>query len=181
MRAELAARLTAWAVDRAGKLTSERAMVAVGLMGGLLYLASEAAEPWVQLGLAGLAVLVGLGFLWAKTVRPTRRSIDHTDSPMARGAARRRPPPLTPSPASRGGPMPKKIRALFQVGQVERHDNCVSVSLEVVTAESHPEHAEFWEATPSGEITMVITNPAAFDVFETGAVVPVDFEVSGPR
>ena len=64
-------RLAAWAVDRAGKLTSERALVAMALIGALLWLASGAAEAWVQLVLAGFATCVGAAFIWAKTVRPT--------------------------------------------------------------------------------------------------------------
>lgn len=63
--------LAAWAVDRAGKLTSERALVAMALIGALLWLASGAAESWVQLTLAGFACVVGVVFIWAKTVRPT--------------------------------------------------------------------------------------------------------------
>jgi hypothetical protein len=38
-----------------------------------------------------------------------------------------------------------------------------------------PENKSFWEATPSGEMTMTITNPAAAKQFVVGKTYYVDF------
>ena len=73
MPRELLAQLGAWAVDRAGKLTSAREAVVHALLAGLLYLAIEAADPLVQLGFAALASLVVVVFVWSLTVRPSHR------------------------------------------------------------------------------------------------------------
>lgn len=42
-------------------------------------------------------------------------------------------------------------------------------------ANADDENKAFWDATPNGELTMVITNPAAKDYFKVGTAYYLDF------
>lgn len=65
------------------------------------------------------------------------------------------------------------VRAKFQCVKRELHGG---VTLRAVYSED-PEHENkaFWEATPSGEIEMHITEPDAADFFKLGREYYVDF------
>jgi hypothetical protein len=49
-----------------------------------------------------------------------------------------------------------------------------AVRLVPVSHKGSPENTSFWEATPSGELTMVITNPAAALQFVPGRCYYLD-------
>ena len=42
-------------------------------------------------------------------------------------------------------------------------------------SENTEENKSFWDATPSGEIKLVITNKGSYDFFEPGKTYSVDF------
>jgi len=49
----------------------------------------------------------------------------------------------------------------------------------VASQDPRSENGQFWQATPSGQIQMSISNPAAFAFFEPGAEYYVTFERAG--
>lgn len=67
------------------------------------------------------------------------------------------------------------VRAKFRVDSVtpDEYGN-VNVSLSAVI-DGSPENEEFWKATPSGTITMSISNPEAAEVFKPTMQFYVDF------
>ena len=65
------------------------------------------------------------------------------------------------------------VRAKFQVWTKDTGEEG-NVHLHPVMTGSE-ENKVFWNATPSGDITMYITNPAAFRAFEVGKEYYVDF------
>lgn len=68
--------------------------------------------------------------------------------------------------------MAKTVRAKFRCitgGQM--------VSMHAV-ADGSEENKKFWEATPSGNLDMFISNPEAQDLFEAGKLYYLDFTVA---
>lgn len=77
-------------------------------------------------------------------------------------------------------PKPKEIpmttRAKFRCSSVERFELGANVKLSVVyDPNGNGENANFTKATPCGDITMRVDNPAAAVQFEPGKVYYVDF------
>lgn len=52
----------------------------------------------------------------------------------------------------------------------------VQVELNAITGTKSEENKAFWQATPSGSISLSITNPDAFNQFEAGEEYYVTFE-----
>jgi hypothetical protein len=75
------------------------------------------------------------------------------------------------------------IRAKFRVDEVipggpeKGPQNAETVLMRPVTPDKDPmgENQKFWNATPSGEIKMTITNPEAWGSFRPGMECYVDF------
>lgn len=67
-----------------------------------------------------------------------------------------------------------KTRAKFKVDAVQKQDWGTTVQLSPVGCGLSKENEAFWNATPTGQITMTITTSAA-DQFEVGKEVYVDF------
>jgi len=71
--------------------------------------------------------------------------------------------------------MSKTVRALFTCREVNdrkfEHGEQTEVRLAAVN------EGPFWEATPSGELTMTITAPDAADFFEAGRDYYLDFQL----
>lgn len=75
----------------------------------------------------------------------------------------------------------QKVRAKFWVKEIVHHhngspgtDQPVSVKLSAVYGDGKG-NEDWSKYTPQGDITMMITNPAASDFFTLGAKVFVDF------
>ena len=67
----------------------------------------------------------------------------------------------------------KTVRAKFLCTDVEGDDTEATVTFEAVTA--HTAENESWSKwTPSGSLSMHITNPAALDLFEAGVEYYLD-------
>ncbi|QAB30911.1 hypothetical protein [Pantoea ananatis] len=68
------------------------------------------------------------------------------------------------------------IRAKFQCHYIHKSDDGLSrtVNLNAVTTGS-PENEEWSKYTPGGQISIHISNPAAFNKFEQGKEYYVDF------
>lgn len=79
--------------------------------------------------------------------------------------------------------MPATTRAKFRVSGVEFNQyqgpTAPKITLMAVSpaigAPDSPENKSFWNATPQGQITITISNPAAAEVFELGKDYYVDF------
>lgn len=74
-----------------------------------------------------------------------------------------------------------KVRAKFKVDSISteafQYGKQSTVSLSAVTSDGKSdEDRSFWEATPSGSITIQIANATALQFFEPGKEVFVDFE-----
>lgn len=68
------------------------------------------------------------------------------------------------------------VRAKFVCKSVEHHEgNVRTVRLEPVIYDDCDENKAFWKYTPSGTMSMSITNPAAFEQFEPGVEYYLDF------
>lgn len=69
------------------------------------------------------------------------------------------------------------VRAKFLVKKVEFfNENARQVVLHpVYSQDPNHENKTFWDATPSGELTMIINNPRAAEFFEIGQEYYVDF------
>lgn len=69
------------------------------------------------------------------------------------------------------------VRAKFFVKKVEYYaENSRQVVLAAVYSQDpNHENKMFWDATPSGEITMVINNPRAGAFFQPGQEYYIDF------
>lgn len=69
------------------------------------------------------------------------------------------------------------VRGKFRVEQVTEHARFSGreVKLEAVYDDGIEENRRFAEATPTGEITMHIDNPAAAEQFKVGTELYVDF------
>jgi hypothetical protein len=75
------------------------------------------------------------------------------------------------------------VVAKFEVTEVDHpNDGHTTVRMFPVNHENDPDHVnrKFWEATPSGELDMYITNPGAGAYFEKGAVYTLTFERDAP-
>ena len=70
--------------------------------------------------------------------------------------------------------MNPKVRAKFLCRSVVDRGTGVAVNLEAVTQGSE-ENKAFWNATPSGQLSMFITNPDATRHFEAGKSYYIDF------
>ena len=70
--------------------------------------------------------------------------------------------------------MGEMVRAKFECKSVEGAGGYFDIRLEPVYGESG-ENAKFWNATPSGEISLTTTNEAAAKQFEKGREYYVDF------
>lgn len=74
----------------------------------------------------------------------------------------------------------KKVRAKFYCTGVARQrsdggqNDSDTVSFSAVTATENPENKTWSKYTPSGSLTMTITNPACFDTFEVGKEYFID-------
>jgi hypothetical protein len=66
------------------------------------------------------------------------------------------------------------VRAKFKCWDVKSSEGVVQVMFMAVTDESE-ENKQFWQYTPSGQLTMSITNPAAYEQFKAGAEYYLDF------
>lgn len=69
-------------------------------------------------------------------------------------------------------------RAKFKVERVDRKDDACNVELRAVT-EHDADNEAFWKYTPAGHLQMYITNPAAFEQFQTGQVYYIDLTLAG--
>lgn len=68
------------------------------------------------------------------------------------------------------------MRAKFQVQMVEEYAGGQrTFNLNAVTGDGTPENQSFWNATPSGSMKIVITNPAARDFLKVGKAYYLDF------
>lgn len=73
------------------------------------------------------------------------------------------------------------MRAMFQCSNLEEFKNQdgeivqETISMTAVIADDNPEHNQFSEATPSGELVMMVSNPEAFGFFECGKDYYLDF------
>jgi hypothetical protein len=83
------------------------------------------------------------------------------------------------------------LRAKFEVRERTEHawtDESERRHVESVGLVLHPvyspdpttENYAFWNATPGGQLQMTITNPSAFDFFQEGAEVYLDFTIAKP-
>lgn len=72
-----------------------------------------------------------------------------------------------------------RLRAKFACLSVQKWVNSEQVKLLAVTKDSE-ENKAFWDATPSGQVDMSITNSAAFGSFEPGAEYYLDFTLVEP-
>ncbi len=71
-----------------------------------------------------------------------------------------------------------EVRGKFYVSEVTNHSatsTCVTVKLTSVYSNGKPEDNTYAAATPSGAITMTITNPDAVEKLAIGKVFYVDF------
>lgn len=73
--------------------------------------------------------------------------------------------------------MATTIRAKFEVTSIERFSwgDQVLIKLQPRYDESIPEDRRFEEATPSGNLDMHVSNPAAIEVFKLGKTFYLDF------
>lgn len=73
--------------------------------------------------------------------------------------------------------MSKTVRAKMFVTSKTTYQGSTGtgVKLQPVYGDASPENKAFFEATPSGEITMHIKNQVAADAFELGKAYYVDF------
>lgn len=76
----------------------------------------------------------------------------------------------------------EKVRAKFWITGIQHqspkgaeHDQVATVTMQPVYVTEAGENADWSKYTPSGEIKMTITNPAAIEAFELGASYFVDF------
>lgn len=70
------------------------------------------------------------------------------------------------------------VRAKFHCSEITKQQNSDGYGIKLTPVYSdNPQHENkaFWDATPCGEISMFITNPAAAGAFELGAEYYVDF------
>lgn len=70
------------------------------------------------------------------------------------------------------------MRAKFSVRQITKYDHLTQTDVKlspVYSDDPESENKKFWDATPSGELTMRINNPAAADFFELGREYYLDF------
>lgn len=78
----------------------------------------------------------------------------------------------------------QRVRAKFWVKEIVHHHNGAQgtdqpVTVKLAAAYNNGIGNEDWSKyTPSGDITMMITNPAASDFFELGKQVYVDFSLA---
>lgn len=66
-----------------------------------------------------------------------------------------------------------KIKTRWRCHCVTRYTDTAVVKL---TASAETEDKEFWNYTPSGEVTVTITNPKALDYFKPGEIYTLTFE-----
>lgn len=67
------------------------------------------------------------------------------------------------------------VRAKFKVSRVVPHGEGVRQVFFDPVIDGSEENKSFWQFTPSGQIMLWITNPAAFEQFEVGKEHYVDF------
>jgi hypothetical protein len=69
------------------------------------------------------------------------------------------------------------VRAKFIVSKVEFYNpNSRRIDLKPVYSEDpNHENKQFWDATPSGEMWMIVNNPRAAEFFEPGREYYIDF------
>ena len=63
----------------------------------------------------------------------------------------------------------------IEPSKVAGEDNAKVILTAVTVYNDGEDKAEFWKYTPSGEISLWISNPAAVNVFEVGKKYYVDF------
>ena len=71
-----------------------------------------------------------------------------------------------------------RVRAKFRCWSLTWFDQAGSsrqVKLSAVTDDGNPENKAFWNATPSGTIDMLVSNPQALSLFEPGKTYYVTF------
>lgn len=74
--------------------------------------------------------------------------------------------------------MSTTIRAKFEVTSIERfswNENQILIKMQPRYDEAIPENRRFEEATPSGNLDMHVSNPAAIEVFKLGKTFYLDF------
>ena len=69
----------------------------------------------------------------------------------------------------------KKVRSKFVCDSVTAFVGGKQIKMKAVTRDTE-ENKAFWKYTPSGEITVTITNPELFDHFVPGKEYYVDIE-----
>jgi hypothetical protein len=67
------------------------------------------------------------------------------------------------------------VRAKFKVVTKDPGDRGAVLLTPVYSTDPNHENKTFWDATPSGEVKMWISNPTAFSQFELGAEYYIDF------
>lgn len=75
------------------------------------------------------------------------------------------------------------VRAKFWVSAVkqwiDKDGNVTSVTVDLnATSSRTGKNKAFWEATPSGQLTMTITNPDAYNQFRPGQEFYLDFTLA---
>ncbi len=76
------------------------------------------------------------------------------------------------------------VRAKFWVTDIEHHHTagpgevCATVTMMPIYNNGDPENESWSKYTPSGELRMTITNPAAIDAFEKGKPYYIDFTLA---
>lgn len=74
----------------------------------------------------------------------------------------------------------RRLRAKFGCLSVQKWVNSEQVKL-IAVMDGSEENKAFWQATPSGQLDMSITNPAAFGSFEPGREYYLDFTRVEPK
>lgn len=67
------------------------------------------------------------------------------------------------------------MRAKFYCDSVEENDGSQEVKLSAIQSDDNPENQSFNTATPSGELSMMIDNPAAKGFFKPHSAYYLDF------
>ena len=67
------------------------------------------------------------------------------------------------------------VRAMFQLTSIENHSHGgKTLQFQARYDDSIPEHRRFQKATPWGEFSMMVDNPAALEQFENGKYYYLD-------
>lgn len=70
--------------------------------------------------------------------------------------------------------MTGSLRAKFRLYQVAQREGTQEFEFHAVYGKDGSDNASWSKATPVGKLTMVVTNPDAFGIFEPGSSVYID-------